>query len=337
MSNEADVEKIIATARKLFALGKNNENENEAASAIAKGMELLEAHNLSMAVIDRDSGMSTKRKDAKRNGGLYQWQRDLWSAVAELNFCYYEFKRGLRRGESYEHRLIGKPENVTSTELMAEYLQDTTERLATDYGKRAFPGASRFIKELIAYREGIATRLVHRLWELRRQRLNEEHSRQAEQAAAARHPGAAPGTGIVLASVIQTETDLNWDYICNLEPGTTSRRRAEADARQAAAKAAADAELAKQAREWEQFEKDNPEEAARILAERAMQLAKETRERNERWAREDEKARNRPVRYRKMTSQEQRRNSAEFRSGYDKGGDVGLDKQVGNNQAQRIK
>lgn len=323
----------IDKAQKLFALGKNNSNEHEAASAIAKGMALLEAFNLDMAVLDKKAGrVGAARDDKKLKGGLYQWQRDIWSAVAKLNFCYYDFQRGLRKGESYEHRLIGKPENVIGTRVMAEYLQDTIERLAVEYGKARYPNASRFIRELIAYREGIAQRISDRLWYLRREREQEAERREAEARAAARHPGAAPGTGIVLASVIQTETYLNWDYLFGLEPGTTARRRAEQEARRTAAKAAADEELAKQAREWEQFEKDHPEEAAKILARRAVELANAEREREARWAKE----RNKPIKYREMTSQEQRRNSAEFMDGLAKGDEVGLDQQIDNVKAKRI-
>ena len=324
----AEQEAVIGKVEKLLALSRNNSNEAEAQSAAAKAMELLAAYNLDMAIVGQNKPVDGKRADKKRTGGLYSWQRDLWHAVAELNFCRYWFIRGLERGSKYEHRILGRQENVISTELMAEYLQDTVERLTVEYGKINFPGKSRFIRELIAYREGMATRLYWRLQEIRQQRIAEERRKQEEM----RTRGSHGGSALVLADVINTEEDFNNDYINGWEPGTSARNRAEREARRAAAKAAADEQLAKEQLEWEAFAAANPAEAERILRERARAEEQRKAEDDARWA----KMSNRPVRERKLTSREVRMQSREFQAGYVKGADVGLDKQVSKSNTKRI-
>lgn len=316
----AEQESVIAKVQKLLALARGNTNENEAQAATSKAMELLAAYNLDMAVLNKPGASPSARKDQKRAGGLYSWQRDLWLAVAELNFCKYFFVRGLSKGSKYEHQIIGRAENVLATELMAEYLQDTIERLTVEYGKMAFPGQSRFIRELIAYREGMAHRLQDRLLTERWRRITEERKKRDE--AATRHSHG--GTALVLADVIQTEEDLNNDYIYGYEPGTTARRRAEYQARQAAAKAAADELLRKQ----DEWDKAHPREAALRKAKEAEEYAAKQR----RWAAEDEKRSRQPARTRRLTSREERMQSHEFYAGHDKGGEIGLDQQLTNNQ-----
>lgn len=157
--------------RKIEALlNVNGCTEAEAEARLAKAQELLERHNLDMANI---GGKPESRKDQKRKGGLYTWQRNLWKAVAELNFCYYSAIRGLARGSSYEHRIIGSHANVIATEVMAKYLQETVERLAQDWAKANFY-KSVFVREAIAYREGMTNRLSERLQARRDELVAEE-------------------------------------------------------------------------------------------------------------------------------------------------------------------
>ena len=82
----------------------------------------------------------------KTRGGFYQYQRDLYESVAQLNFCmywtqtYYETKRhGARERDgtiSYSvrpvrqkrHRLVGRIINTKSTIAMATYLEQAIEQ-----------------------------------------------------------------------------------------------------------------------------------------------------------------------------------------------------------------
>lgn len=232
---------VIERVKRLLALAGNNPNEHEAASASAMAQKLMEDHNIDMAVLGK-SGKGTQgaRSDQKQKGGLYGWQRDLWKASAELNMCVYWSLKGLERGSVYEHRVLGSQVNVLSTTILAEYLQGTIDRIAQGWAKeRGYK--SPFVREAIALREGIASRLVERLREQRRQRIAEDERKAREAKATASHPSAAPGTGIVLADVIQSEDDLNQDHIKGWEPGTTAAKRAEYKMREYAAQVEADA------------------------------------------------------------------------------------------------
>lgn len=226
--------KVIDVAEKLFALGRNNDNEHQAAAALAKAQQLLDDNGLEVAHLGASkTGAHGARDDSKLSGGLYGWQRDLWAACAKSSFCYYQSIKGLERGSKYEHRLVGRKENVLVARLMAEYVQQTIERLAQEWA-RDMGYKSCFVREAIAYREGMAERLVERLEARRRERLEEDERKKREMAAAASHPSAAPGTALVLADVVNQEEDYNNDYLQGLEPGTTAARRAEAKAQEAA-------------------------------------------------------------------------------------------------------
>ena len=165
MAETPDMEAVIAKIKKLLALGQNNDNEHQAAAAMAKVQELLEAYNLDMSALG-SSGKGAQRSDTTKKGGLYSWQRKLWEAVATLNFCYYVSLKGLQKGAVYEHRLIGSHANVVATEVMAKYLQETIERLAQRWAKDT-GYSSVFVREAIAYREGMSARIVDRLHERR--------------------------------------------------------------------------------------------------------------------------------------------------------------------------
>lgn len=315
----AEEQAVLAKVEKLLALAKGNANENEAASATAKAMELLAAYNLDMAVIG-NTGKGSQRKDTRLKGGLYAWQRDIWKAVSELNFCMYWSIKGLTKGSTYEHRILGRQVNVASAQAMADYLQQAVERLTREYAK-ANHYHSIFVRELIAYREGMAHRLVDRLNTLRKQRLAEDERKQREERARSSHPGAAPASNaLVLASVIHTEEDLNNDYLYGKEPGWHSEQRAIREARQAAALAA----YHKQMEEKQAWRLANPEAA------KAQDEA--DRKANAEWLAKYEKRnarRKEPVyRERALTAQEQRARLSTFTQGYYKADEIGLDDQV---------
>lgn len=315
--------RIVETVRKLLALAGNNPNENEAAAASAKAMELLAAYNLDMALVSKPA--AGKRGKEKRKGGLYQWQRDLWRAVAKLNFCLYETRKGTYRGQTFEHELIGRKENVIGTELMATYLQDTVERLTRDEAKAR--GYNIFAREMIAYREGMATRLEQRLEALRQQKLKEERDRYSGQA------GSGDGRGLVLASVLQSEHDANLDVLYGYPEGHHAQRRAESAARQAEAERRAQ-EALEAARRWAE---ENPEEAERIRLAK-LKEEYETAERRIKEETKRAKRRKQPViRERSLTAAEQRARLSTYGAGFQKGGEINLDRQIDKSNRGLIK
>lgn len=331
MSQVSD--KTIERIKKLLALANNNPNEAEAEAAMAKAQEMLEAHNLDMSVIG-NTAQGRPRADQKQKGGLYGWQRSLWQAVAEMNFCNYWSIKGLKAGSTYEHRILGSSVNVLSTQLMSEYLQQAIERLAQQWAKENGL-KSVFVREAIAYREGMAARIVERLQAERERKLAEERRKEAERKAAANHPGAAPTTSaLTLVDVTRDEADLNNDYINGWEEGTTAQNRRNDEARRAAWRAEAE----ERARVHEEKMASDP---AYRAAREAEQKANE-----EYWAEWDKefakkaarRAANPPKpRYRKATPEEERQGLAGYREGRDKGDAVSLNQQVDRNERKGIK
>jgi hypothetical protein len=276
-----------------------------------------------MTIIGRKTGTHAPRNDKKRAGGLYKWQRDLWFATATLNFCKYYYFRGLRAGEQYEHQLIGSHVNVVSTEVMANYLEQAIERLARRWVAENRPGRSIFIKEAIAFREGVAARISERLWNLRYEHTRQEEAKRKEERERNRARGIETENALVLQDVINTEEDLNNDYINKWEPGTSARMRSERAARQAAAEAEA-AELLRKQEEWDAA---HPEDAKR----RKKREAERAEQEYEKWKRKSQSKR-----YRKATPEEERRQLGSFHTGYAEGDKVSLNKQVSKTDQRKL-
>ncbi len=326
---------VLERVKKLLALANNNDNEHQAQAASQKAMELLAKHNLDMAMVGHTAKgkQGSNRSDNKRKGGLYGWQRALWKSVSELNFCMYWALKGNGKGATYEHRILGRAENVLAAEIMAEYLQSTVERLAQRWAKDQ-GYSSVFVSDAIAYREGMATRLTERLADIRRERLAEDERKKKEHAAAAKHPGAAPGNSLVLADVISDENDLNNDHLNGWDPGTTARKRKEQEEYSAKWWADWQEKQAEAKRVQDEWDAAHPEEAAaRKDIERKAQ-EKADRDRQKRWAKQSSKPYN--PRYRADTPAEARARTTAFREGSAKGNEIGLDQQVGNRNKERL-
>lgn len=318
MTTEID-DKLLAKIRAL--LETRGCTEAEAQARVAKAQELLERHGLELASLDRSP---TKRSDEKRVGGLYTWQRNLWDGVARLNFCRYFFYRGLSKGSKYEHRLIGSHANVISTEIMATYLQEVIEEHAAQWAKqRGYH--SRFVREAIAFRDGMAARIVERLAVRREQQVTQaRQAAEAERAARqqADFADAQTARALTILDVISSEEDFNNDYLNHWEMGTTARKRAEQEARTKAYWAKVEAE--RKAR-------DEAEAANPALREARLKREAEALEKYLKDADKEQKRRNKTPpqpRPRAQTAEEKRRNMGSYWTGYDTGNKVGIDKQA---------
>jgi len=306
------MEDILNKIRKLLSLADNNDNEHQAAAASQKVMELMERHNLDLSMLDAAKPDGT-RDDRKLKGGLYGWQRKLWESSADLNFCKYWSIRGLKEGSSYEHRILGREVNVVSTTILAEYLQNTVERMARREARRT--NHNMFARSMIAYREGIATRLVERLAAKRREKMAEEQRRKDEWAK--QH---STGTSLTQIDVAHAEEDYNNDFLYGYPPGTSAKRRAENDASIA---------------RWREEQRIKNEAHLKRYAEDPKYKAEVDRinklqqEKDEAWwADYQRKNANRKQRYRQETPEEARRRLHTFEAGYRDGEKVGLDQQV---------
>ena len=283
-----EVQAIVAKVEKLLRLAAKNPNEAEAASATAKAQELLAAYNLDMAAVERNSGDTGKRAEENLAGGRFEWERDLWKAVAELNFCLYwnqivfiqtalgqkvRWKAGkqVRGIEQHQHRLVGRTVNVASTKAMASYLEGVADRLTRERCTKA--KESPRSRWAMSFREGISMRIEEKIYERRRELLDEDVRKRRDAEAAARTAeaaGVSTSTAITISSYVQSEWDANVDFVYG--EGASATWAAER-----AAKAAAERRADEEYTAWAAA---HPKEAARENARRekeAERLARRER------------------------------------------------------------
>lgn len=312
MTEDPGLRKAIETVQKLLNLANNNPNEAEATAAMSKAQALMEAYAIDQSTVERASGKDGKREEAKNAGGLYQYQRDLWHWVAELNFCvywtqreYYD-KRVTRDGYTYNrrsyrfvHRIVGRTVNVATTKIMAEYLEGTIERLTRE--RLDGDGTQFFTRWAVSYREGMAARICQKLYDRREHLLSEEKRKEEETRRKAQETGmtnASTSTAMTLGSVIERERDANTDFLYG--EGTSARRREQR------AKRAEATRLAQE--EYTRWAQANPEEARA----REAKAEKEAERASKRRGRADKP-----------------RDWGAYSAGYDKGDEISIDQQAG--------
>lgn len=322
--NDPEIQKLLEKVEKLLRLASNNPNEQEAASAAAKAQELLAVYQLDMSALEQSSGKNQGRREDKRlKGGLYKWQRDLWNHVAQLNFCLYWSIRGLKKGSTYEHRVIGRTANILGSKLMAEYLEQAIERITRDrYDSNP---SLYFSKAGIAFREGMADRICERLRERRREQQEAERAKEA----ATPRPAGSTSTALTLVAVTKSEWDANQEFEYDLRHGPGAWAEAQRRHKEYWAEArrqTQEAEAAKAA--WIEA---NPEEHARLEAEE--QERRECQDREER-KREERNARRRTGSTRTRKSDYVRHN--DYFDGHKRGADVSLDQQIDNRKDRSL-
>lgn len=321
--------KIVEKVEKLLALANRKKgNEAEAAVAAAKAQEMLAAYNIDMAMVEQSSGTSGRREDVKHKGGVYLYQRDLWRAVAELNFCLYwtsrkwvsrEVNRKNYWGEKtketvwsiqYQHRVVGRTVNITLTKSMAAYLEQAIERIVME--RLGDDNTQRFSRWAVSYRKGAAARIIEKVQD-RRDEIEAEEARKAREAQhAAERAGISTATTLTIADVRKSERDANMDLIHG--EGWSARQREE---RRLAAIAAAEAEAA-----YAKWAAENPEEARK-------EEEKRRKESEAYWAR-------RRGRGGRTTSDNV--DSSAYWAGYDAAAKIGIDPQTsGGSSAPRLK
>jgi hypothetical protein len=311
--------------------------ENERKLAAEKFQEVLLQYNLTQGQVEQTGAEADgRREDAKLKAGVYDWQRELWEAVAELNFCLYwcqtewhesEYTKTLWDGSKAkrkrwtrgkEHRIVGRVVNVQATINLCKYLEAAVERatreqLAVVVGSESKAAITRmlFSRYAMSFREGAADDIVRRVNDQRAEAVRTERrlAREAEaRAAEAAASGVSMGTALTIAQHTANEEDLNRDHMRGVEPGTTRRERAERAAR------AAEAE-----RQYTAWAAAHPEEAAK--------QAEEQRKEDERyWARRNASYRGGPA--------PKERDHRAYRQGESAGSKIGLDIQAGGTKAK---
>ena len=308
----AEETKAIDQIQKLLNLAAKNSNEHEAAAATAKAQALLAKYNLDSAAVAGAAPQEGRREQQKVEGGFYAFHREMWRAVAELNFCIYwtqaYYVRGIRKRynaglppvetniRKHRHCLVGKIVNTRSTMAMAQYLETAIERVVKERIKGN--DLHHMSNWAVSFRRGCFDRVIEMLQDRRRKFIDEEEKRQRE--AARKASGASTATALTIGTLAQQEKDANMDFIYG--EGWSAKRRAEQAARAA--------EAARKEAEYTAWAKSNPEEARKREAELKARYEKENR------------------RYRGGRTQRDNTDYSAYYSGYDAGAGISLDQQV---------
>lgn len=340
--NENRVERdqvLIDKIGKLLAVAASTKNEEERDAFTQRAMDLIAQNNLDMAAITEGgaSAAAAKRADEKLKGGLYQFQRDIWEAVADLNFCMYwnlytyvegkvskywvrkyggvanvpEWRKG---GYTFQHRLVGRTVNIAATVAMCQYLEQTMDRLVRE--RLPNTPSDWWGSWAVAYREGMADEVVKKIRERRRQVLAEEQVKAAaaREAELEKTKGMeSTGTSVTLSSVKKDEEQANYDFLNG--DGAYAKKLAQR-ARWAQEQKEADEAYTKWA-------KANPEEARK----QEEQRRKDSRRRTSWNAGTGSGGRDRAS----------DKHSGAYWAGREKGESISIDQQMGDRSPRRLK
>lgn len=321
MSEQEKIDAVLEKVEKLLRLAALNPNEAEAASATTKAQELLAAHNLSMDAVTEKSSSGTRLKE-EFEGGRFEWQKDLWNAVASMNFCIHvtrqvfvqsplgtqmEYMRNeagqrvrVRGMWQSRHQVVGRKLNVKATFAMATYLEGVCDRLVKERVKQTNERANG--RWANSYREGIVERIIGKLYDRRAELLDEDRRKhfeaQKRAAEATANSGISLSNALTLSSFTEQEENANIDLMWG---EGTAAKWAEEQAREAAAERAAEEEYTK----WAAA---NPEKARKLEAERKAKAERDRERKAKRYFRnKDDRA---------------------WLEGYHKGDEVSLDQQA---------
>lgn len=333
-------QKIVDQVEKLLRVAAKTSNEAEAAAFTSKANELLAAHNLTISEVEAASSgaISGKRLDDHVAGGMYKYQKRLWVSIAELNFCMYwsmlmrtkegsiKFKYG--RQFTHTHRLVGRQVNVIATKNMGSYLEGVIKRLCIErLGEEDRSGF--FSSWAVAFREGIADRIVDKVQERRNTAVDQEERKVKAAARKASKEGLSTSMALTLTGLAEREEQANYDFL-NGE-GAWARKKAREDqidkewevrrAKEALARAEAE-------RVYTEWAEANPEEAAEDERKALARLRAKDRQRERRgggWGR-----------YARATPEEMRRGSGGYHAGWDAGEKISIDQQVDIGSRKRL-
>lgn len=281
-------EDIVRKIQKMLSLATGgNNSEQEAAAAMAMAQKMLARYNLDYHTVQAAQvagGTNVVEEKREKNqmeyGAMYQWQRDLWACIAEVNFCWHwvgsvygpsRHKASLMV-RSKKHMVLGRQTNVLSVRLMGEYLCDTLERVLP------YPNRERLSRSALSWRSGAADRLMERLREQYRQSQNQ--------------PAAdGPTTALTLVDVAKREEAANYDARWGV--GSWAAKLAD-DAEWEAGKEERAAEAAKrradEEREWlEYLQKETPDQKKqreRLEEKEYIKAARQRGRERQRWANE---------------------------------------------------
>lgn len=151
---------------------------------------------------------------------MYEYQRNLWAAIAQVNYCWYGTVPVYKgsRVVTRHHHLVGREANVVATKAMGDYLEQAINRLCPWQGKECLSRSD------MSWKRGCAERLINRLHE--RKWAMEKKDAEVKEAAD------GSSTAITLRSVAKAEYEANYDFLYG--EGAYQRDKAARDAAAAA-------------------------------------------------------------------------------------------------------
>lgn len=149
--------KIKSKIAALLAKAKGTDNEHEAEAFLAKAMELLEEHQLSMADLEDADDPVKRHSGLDGTKWVASWHRDLYRALGTLYGCY-SVKVNLHNG--YRQELVGRESAIVTTDLMFDWIKKECNRLGRElYAKGGAPNATNGARL-------VGNALVRRIWSL---------------------------------------------------------------------------------------------------------------------------------------------------------------------------
>ena len=137
-----DDEKILNKIKKLFALGSNNPNSNEAASAIKMAKKLLDKHNFSIYQLKDKEQVGIKIEDYDNS----PWVRIIYNSISRLFDSKYIIDKSVRPAQ---HLIIGTESNRVTASIIIDYVLKQIRDRYIGCGAAARNGASFGVRDQV--------------------------------------------------------------------------------------------------------------------------------------------------------------------------------------------
>lgn len=160
-----DQSKIKSKIAALLAKAKGTDNEHEADTFLAKAMELLDQHQLSISDVEGQDDPVMWYKGLDCTKWTASWQVDLYSAVARLYGC-----RSIRchKIKGFMLELVGRESATITTDLMFPWIKEQVNAKGRElYKAGGAPDAAKGARL-------VGNALVQRIWKLIREQEKAE-------------------------------------------------------------------------------------------------------------------------------------------------------------------
>lgn len=124
--------KIKARVRALLAKAAGTGNGHEAEVFLAKAMELLERHQLSMADLGDAADPIIHHQNFRARRTMALWQRHLYASLAVYYGCWCVVRQG---AGIYDYRLVGAESAIVTTELLYPWVAKQVRKAGRDLAK----------------------------------------------------------------------------------------------------------------------------------------------------------------------------------------------------------